>query len=165
MEHVLWNGRCYRRIPEKVLSWRYDGSDYAYVRLFYDTNKYIQKHIHRLVAEIFIPNPENKPTVNHIDGNKHNNYYKNLEWATYSENIKHAFKTGLNPGTKGIPAWNSNRWRPVYKMDLDGNILCKFNTLQDAANELNVPYKYIYKVCRGEISNTRGFKYRYVDHE
>lgn len=101
LEHSIWNGRCYRKIPEKVLKWRYDGSDYAYVRLFYDTNKYVQKHIHRLVAEIFIPNPENKPTVNHIDGNKRNNYVDNLEWATYQENIKHAYKIGLNHSTKG----------------------------------------------------------------
>jgi hypothetical protein len=51
--------------------------------------------IHRLVAQTFIPNPENKPEVNHKDGNKHNCYYKNLEWVTPSENKQHAFDTGL----------------------------------------------------------------------
>ena len=51
--------------------------------------------LHRLVASHFIPNPENKKTVNHIDGNKLNNAAYNLEWATQSENNKHAFKTGL----------------------------------------------------------------------
>lgn len=53
------------------------------------------KLIHILVAQAFIPNPLKKETVNHIDGNKHNNNVNNLEWATYSENNKKAIETGL----------------------------------------------------------------------
>ncbi|UNA01616.1 putative HNH endonuclease [Bacillus phage vB_BcgM] len=53
--------------------------------------------LHRLLALTFIDNPDNKPEVNHKDGNKHNFSLDNLEWSTYSENAQHAFDTGLNP--------------------------------------------------------------------
>lgn len=57
--------------------------------------------MHRCVAESFIPNPDNKPTINHIDGNKLNNNVDNLEWATYAENTQHAYKNGLASAIKG----------------------------------------------------------------
>lgn len=51
--------------------------------------------VHRLVAKAFVPNPYNKPTVNHIDGNKLNNHYRNFEWATRQEQTTHAVNLGL----------------------------------------------------------------------
>jgi hypothetical protein len=64
------------------------------------TGKSTRNSVHRFVAEAFIPNPDNKLTVNHIDGNKSNNTISNLEWATYSENAAHAIKTGLKKNFK-----------------------------------------------------------------
>ena len=79
---------------ERILKPRTSKNGYLYVHLrFGNISKYVK--IHRLVAEAFVLNEENKPCVNHIDGNKLNNYANNLEWVTISENTIHAMKMGL----------------------------------------------------------------------
>jgi hypothetical protein len=76
---------------------------YPYVNLHKPAGKPKVVPVHRLVAMVFIANPDNKPCVNHIDGNKENNYCGNLEWVTYSENAFHAYEIGLRvkEGQKG----------------------------------------------------------------
>ena len=71
-------------------------SDGKYLFVILQKNGH-KKHfkVHRLVASHFVKNPNNNPIVNHIDGNKENNHYKNLEWVTYKENSLHAVNTGL----------------------------------------------------------------------
>ncbi len=74
----------------KLLPVTMSTTGYLCVRAYTNT-----KSVHRIVAEVWLPNPEDKPQVNHIDGNKHNNAVSNLEWCTAKENAEHAVKTGL----------------------------------------------------------------------
>jgi hypothetical protein len=88
---------------------------YEYVNLSVK-NKAFTEAVHRAVAKAFIPNPENKPMVNHIDGNKLNNNVCNLEWVTDSENKRHAFEAGLMKGQthwKGKKFSNTSRYHNV----------------------------------------------------
>lgn len=70
---------------------------YLMVNIYYQPGKSVSKPIHRIVATAYIPNPDNKREVNHINGNKHDNRSINLEWATSQENSQHACRTGLTP--------------------------------------------------------------------
>lgn len=88
-------GKCHRTWDEHLLKYALDNRGYFRTNLSKDgVNKTVK--VHRVVAQTFIPNPEEKSTVNHIDGNKQNNHVDNLEWATLSEQQKHAYSKGLN---------------------------------------------------------------------
>lgn len=73
-------------------TWISDGYEYVTLRLNHKKRSF---RVHRLVAEAFVPNPNNLPEVNHIDGNKTNNKSTNLEWCSHRDNIEHALNTGL----------------------------------------------------------------------
>ncbi len=85
-------GKVYNKKFKRFLS--KGGNTYKHITLCSDGFTYCV-NIHRLVAKAFIPNPLNKPQVNHIDGNKSNNNVNNLEWCTPKENHQHAVRTGL----------------------------------------------------------------------
>ena len=93
------NRNGYFYIKEKILKQSINTYGYLQVCLYNNCERSV-KRVHRLVAETFIPNPSNKPEVNHIDGNKTNNKIDNLEWVTSKENITHAFKIGLRTVTE-----------------------------------------------------------------
>ena len=92
-------------------------SDGYYCLIFYINNKSHIKYLHRLIAETFIPNPNNLPEVNHIDGNKLNNSIDNLEWCTHRQNIIHAYKNQLINHSYGITAkLNKNDVNEIRKL-------------------------------------------------
>lgn len=97
-------------------------------------NRDEEKHpsVHRLVAEHFIDNPENKPTVNHIDGNKQNNSVNNLEWSTHEEQINHALKQGLI-----IPRGN-HIYSPDFKLKVKSYFLENNCSISELARVFNI---------------------------
>lgn len=99
---VSSGGRVRNTKTGRVLRPSLNTGGYQHVGL--PTNGKPKSHyIHRLVASAFIPNPENKRTVNHIDGDKTNNRVDNLEWCDDGENQKHAYRTGLKHPSGGSP--------------------------------------------------------------
>ncbi len=87
-------------IEEKILKGHVDTKGYIQVEFKRNRRRHIIA-LHRLIALAFIPNPENKPQINHINGNKTDNRIENLEWCTGSENVRHAWNNRLNHALHG----------------------------------------------------------------
>lgn len=115
--------------------------------------------IHRVLAELYIPNPYNKPCVNHKDGNKLNNDLSNLEWVTYSENNIHALQHGLRKPPTGPRPWC---WRAIEAIDKNGNVRC-YRSLTEAAEKTGSLVSTIYKCLSGKRKQNYGWVWRYSD--
>jgi len=143
----------------KILKYQVSKKGYRVVKL--KTKKTIP--IHRLVALAYIPNPENKPQVNHIDGNKENNNVYNLEWVTASENNKHAFKIGLSTPRKKELNYqyegNHSNCKSVYQYDLDGNYLNNYKSIAIASRSLGFEKRHssIGKALNGYYKEALGY--------
>lgn len=116
----------------------------GYLRIALCVNKVSKKYtIHRLVALTYIPNPDNKEYVNHIDGNKLNNSVSNLEWATHCENETHAFINKLKCR------------KPVIQYDLNNNYINEFSSAYAASLSTKIARSSIFECCNGKL-NTAG---------
>ena len=98
--YIYDDGKVYSEKTNKYLKPRKNRDGYLYVRL-YTTDGSNEFYVHRLVATMYLDNPNNLPEVNHKNGNKECNYVWNLEWVTKSENVIHAYKTNLKHGKIG----------------------------------------------------------------
>lgn len=112
---------------------------YKTVCLSLDCKSYV-RYVHRLVAEAFIPNCENKPCVNHIDGDKLNNSVSNLEWVTYKENSQHAHDTGLFPEDRKHPRVDAEIANCVAN-DIKVSYRRKCRVSEDFMKSKGVPYE------------------------
>lgn len=128
-------------------------SGYHFVVIMTDTGKRVNKMIHRLMAETFLPNPDNLPEIDHIDGNALNNNLDNLRWVTKKENqnnpISRERRYKAIIDKQGIPI------KAFYNGEFVGNCTC----LMEAARKFNSHCTLISKQVRGKIDNVNGYKF------
>lgn len=108
--------------------------------------------VHRLVAEAFIPNPNNYDFVNHIDGNKLNNCVENLEWCNHFQNDLHAYKNGLR---------KSKAKQKIIQYDLEGNKIAEYESIYEASKKLGLNNGHISRNAYGIGKQVGGYVFKF----
>ena len=153
--HNKW-GECYITINEKILKTSDNKLGYLFVKLF-KNNKAKTYYIHRLVAEHFIPNPNNYKEVNHKDENKTNNVVTNLEWCDRKYNVNYSNRTKrVTEKLKNKKEWS----KPVIQYTLDGQFVKEWESINEAdRNGYN--HGHIAACCLGKRKTHKGFIWEY----
>lgn len=144
-----------RIVKEKIMLGTKNNDGYLKVH-FKNNEKCIDKglFIHRLVAQTFIPNPDNLPQINHKDGNKLNNSIDNLEWCTNLYNQQHAWKNKLHTSHKGI-------CKKIKQFTLDNLFIKEYESLTEASNKNNISIGNISLVLNKKRKSAGGFIWTY----
>lgn len=158
---VTEDGRVYSNVTGRWMKLQRHPMGYLFVSLtLRDGSGKKRSHlVHRLVAEAFIPNPDDKPTVNHLNGDKTRNHVSNLEWATHSENHKHAYaELGRIASTAGL----RDSSRPCRALFQCGAEFKRYVSARAAATELGLNERSIARACRGERKTCLGYAWEYL---
>lgn len=152
-------GRVKRVETGRILKGYKITGDYLGVKLCKNNIKSSQK-IHRLVAEAFIPNSENKPQVNHIDEDKTNNVVSNLEWMTATENNNHGTRN-----KRAAKTISKSKSIPIIATNIKTGEFQEFNSTKECARQLGLHTSNITAVLKGRLKRSGGytFKYKGVD--
>lgn len=146
--------RSFKGTKEKILKGSYNQQGYKTYSFIKD-GKIYTKTLHRLLMETFIPNPNNLPCINHIDGNILNNSLDNLEWCTYGHNEKEAYRLGLKQ--------SRIKSKKVVQLNKDYEIENFFDSLQQIEKTLGFSSGNIAQVCNKKRKSAYGYIWRYAD--
>lgn len=145
-------GNVYDKKKGKYLTQQGNGFGYKYVMLNLNGN-YKQYKVHRLVAEAFVDNPDDKPYVNHLDCNRSNNYYKNLEWVTHKENMIYA--------TQNSESY-IRRYKKVGQFDLDNNLIKIYQSISEASRQTGITVASISYSANNKRKKGGGYLWHFV---
>lgn len=166
-DYVLYeNGTIisYKKGKETLIKGYDNGKGYLVMDLHYKHKRGVK--IHRLIAMAFVPNPNNKPQVNHINGNKCDNSANNLEWVTNAENQLHANKLGLIQHQYDHNKENTH----ILKYSLNDDLIAEYNSIGKACIETFGEYNKtktsnIYNCIIGKSKTAYGYKWSFKEGE